>query len=95
MIIDNFLTILRKEKKTRDEDQNVCFICGLDKTTFDTLSSDFRYHIKTEHNIWEYLSYAYSIKHSKVHIQQADKEILEKIAEGDISWFPCRQTQDT
>lgn len=94
ILIDNFLQILRKQRMTYEEDENVCFICSLDKSVFDTLSSDFRFHVTNEHNMWHYLAYAFSIKSSKIRIQLADKEVLEKIANGDISWFPTRHASE-
>ncbi len=95
ILIDNFLQILRNERMTYEEDESVCFICSLDKSVFDTLSSDFRFHVTSEHNMWHYLAYAFSIKSSRTTIQMVDRHVLEKIAQGDISWFPVKHVSDS
>ena len=37
---------------------NVCFICGIDRSTFDRKhAKGFAYHIEHEHNVWHYLAF--------------------------------------
>lgn len=53
IIIDTFAQ-LRGEKSLIDEDiKNLCFICGLDRQTFERDTElGFEHHISSEHHIW-------------------------------------------
>merc|ERR1711998_787146 len=60
IILDTF-SELRTEKNDRMQDTlEVCFICGIEKETFDKSSNDhqgFRRHIKEDHYMWNYLKF--------------------------------------
>ncbi|CAF3890978.1 unnamed protein product, partial [Rotaria sp. Silwood1] len=55
VIIDNFAD-LRTEKQRNDEIlRNTCFICGLDRKSFDNKHVTFEDHIRKVHNMWNYV----------------------------------------
>ena len=42
----------------QDDIDNVCFVCGIDRNTFDRKHPiGFEHHIRNEHNLWHYLSF--------------------------------------
>ncbi len=45
--------------------KNKCFICNLDRYTFDKYSDGFERHIDKDHNLWQYVYYI-------VHMQMKD-----------------------
>lgn len=62
VIIDTFAD-LRSEKQQKDEIlKNTCFICGLDRSSFDNKAVSFEEHIRSEHNLWHYLYFIVLIK---------------------------------
>lgn len=55
IIIDTFQE-LRAENQMLDEDnQNRCFICGIQRDVFERQGHDFEQHIFHDHNLWHYL----------------------------------------
>jgi inositol 1,4,5-triphosphate receptor type 1 len=55
VIIDNFAD-LRTEKQRNDEIlRNTCFICGLDRKSFDNKHVTFEDHVRKVHNMWNYV----------------------------------------
>ena len=48
---------LRGAENERIADEtSVCFICGIDRATFDRNGVSFSSHIKKEHNLWAYVN---------------------------------------
>ena len=42
----------------QEDTLNTCFICNIDRYTFDRSGVvSFEFHIKKQHNMWEYLAY--------------------------------------
>ena len=69
---------------------NVCFICGVDRLTFDTQAHGFYPHIRNEHNMWQY---AFAI----IHVREKDPlayngweaYVAAKVDEDDLSFLPA------
>lgn len=62
VIIDTFAD-LRSEKQQKELIlKSTCFICGLNRSAFDNRTVSFEEHIKTEHNMWQYLYFMVLIK---------------------------------
>jgi inositol 1,4,5-triphosphate receptor type 1 len=62
VIIDTFAD-LRSEKQQKELIlKSTCFICGLNRAAFDNRTVSFEEHIKTEHNMWQYLYFMVLIK---------------------------------
>ena len=57
IIIDTFAD-LRKEKQEKDDlRRNTCFICGLERKSFDSKGLNFERHCRVDHNLWSYLNF--------------------------------------
>jgi hypothetical protein len=62
IIIDTFGS-LRDDKNQMYEDmKNKCFICGIDRPTFDKEADGFENHIERDHQLWNYLFYIYYLQ---------------------------------
>jgi hypothetical protein len=70
--------------------ENVCFVCGIDRNTFDRKHPHgYEYHIEYEHNIWHYLSFI-------IHVQQTkptdhtgpEAYVAACLARKSYSFFP-------
>lgn len=62
VIIDTFAD-LRSEKQQKELIlKSTCFICGLNRSSFDNRTVSFEEHIKTEHNMWQYLYFMVLIR---------------------------------
>jgi hypothetical protein len=55
IIIDSFSELRQKSDFIREDMQERCFICGIDRENFETLGLSFPNHISHDHNMWQYL----------------------------------------
>ena len=55
IVIDTFAQQRDLQKQIKDDIDNVCFVCGIDRNTFDRKHPiGFEHHIRFEHNLWHY-----------------------------------------
>jgi len=89
IIVDTFAT-LRGEKQQKEEIlRNTCFVCGLDRSSFENRSVTFEDHIQIEHNLWHYLYFIVLIKtKSRTELSGPESFVYEMIRNKDHSWFP-------
>ena len=52
IILDAFAELRGNDQARKEDMENVCFICGLGRFTFDTQGNGFDKHIEEEHNMW-------------------------------------------
>ena len=74
-----------------EDTTEVCFICGIDKLTFDRNDTDhgFAKHIRTEHNMWNYLYFfIYLWEQDKDDDDGLEQYVRRCLDANDISWFP-------
>ncbi|KAG5188285.1 hypothetical protein JKP88DRAFT_304976 [Tribonema minus] len=65
LIIDTF-SEMRQESERKDRDiRDKCFICSLDRDSFEQVGVVFQTHITEEHNLWKYVWF-------KLYLEQKD-----------------------
>ncbi|KAL1510122.1 hypothetical protein AB1Y20_006454 [Prymnesium parvum] len=92
IIIDTFSELRTDSLRMKQDMQNSCFICRVDRFTLDTMGNGFETHIKQDHNMWNYLNMI-------VHVREKDSMehngwegyIAEMMAQRDLSFFPRNQ----
>mmetsp|Transcript_35283 Transcript_35283/g.31725 ORF Transcript_35283/g.31725 Transcript_35283/m.31725 type:complete len:232 (+) Transcript_35283:328-1023(+) len=89
IIIDTFAE-LRDEKGIKDYDNNNrCYICNIDRTSFEKEGKSFVKHTRKEHFIWYYLYYIVYLKAKhRFEYNGTESYIQEKLSNDDLSWFP-------
>ena len=55
IIIDSFGELRQHRHMVKGKIDNECFICGIDRFTFDTKGSGFDRHVSVDHNKWNYV----------------------------------------
>lgn len=94
IVIDAFST-LREEKAERLKDTTgTCFICGIDKVTFERQidRTAFDIHIKNHHFLWNYFYFIiYLWEQDKDDDDGLEHDIRHAIENNDISWFPMNK----
>ena len=93
IIVDTFKQ-LRSLLDIRENDQkNVCFICGFSRKDFERKEKSFEFHIKHEHNVWNYIDFITYLK-SKHESEYTGNEykLAEKFRLKRIDWFPIQKT---
>eukprot|EP00057_Strongylocentrotus_purpuratus_P027949 XP_011682423.1 PREDICTED: inositol 1,4,5-trisphosphate receptor [Strongylocentrotus purpuratus] len=89
VIIDT-LADLRSEKQQKDEIlRNTCFICGLNRSSFDNKSVTFEEHIQEEHNMWHYMYFIVLVKvKNSTEFTGPESYVSDMIKEKNLEWFP-------
>ena len=92
IIIDTFAE-LRDEKKQNDSlVMNTCFICGLNKSQFDSRSSGWSAHVFQDHNAYAYMFYVFYLQEKKMsHCDGLEKFVKEKMRASNVDFFPLNK----
>ncbi|XP_035209634.1 inositol 1,4,5-trisphosphate receptor type 1-like isoform X3 [Stegodyphus dumicola] len=89
VIIDTFAD-LRSEKQQKEEIlKNTCFICGLDRASFDNKTVSFEEHIRCEHNMWHYLYFIVLVRvKDPTEFTGPESYVASMIKDRNLDWFP-------
>lgn len=95
IIIDTF-SGLRSDKLVRlDDTKNICFICGIDRQTFDRASTEpdgFNHHVKNDHNLWNYLFFIFLIwEQDKDDDDGLELYVRNVVEASELYWFPINK----
>nr|CAB3257468.1 inositol 1,4,5-trisphosphate receptor type 2 [Phallusia mammillata] len=92
VIIDTFAD-LRSEKQQKDDIlKNTCFICGLERKSFDNKTVSFETHVKEEHNMWHYLYFIVLVKvKDSTEFTGPESYVYNQVKFGKLEWFPRMQ----
>jgi len=95
IIIDTFGSLREKDNEMKMDVQEICFICGFDRETFDRKSDaggGFIGHIKIDHYMWNYVHFISHLKmKDPTEYTGIESYISDKLKEGDVSWFPSHK----
>ncbi|CAK9290328.1 unnamed protein product [Gordionus sp. m RMFG-2023] len=93
VIIDTFAD-LRSEKQEKDEiSRNTCFICCLERKSFDNKKVTFEDHIHREHNLWHYFYFIVLLKvKDPTDFTGPEYYVQKMIQEANLDWFPRMRT---
>lgn len=89
--VDTFAELRAIKMERLEDTTEVCFICGIDKLTFDRNDTNhgFAKHIRTEHNMWNYLYFfIYLWEQDKDDDDGMEQYVRRCIDANDIGWFP-------
>lgn len=92
IIVDAF-GVLRDENRSRNEnEENICFICSLDRFVLEKAGMDFLQHTKKDHYIWNYLFYVYYLrKKRETEYNGIESHVVAKLRADDTGWFPVKR----
>ena len=99
IIIDTFGELRAANVERAADAENVCFICGIERTTFDRNGVNYREHKAHEHDRWSYL---YLLVHlrttAKTEYNGWESYIAKTLPENrndgykaDTSWLPMHR----
>lgn len=89
IIVDTFATLRGDKQKKEEVLRNTCFVCGLDRSSFENRTVTFEEHIQHEHNLWHYLYFIVLIKtKSRTELSGPESFVHDMIRNKDHSWFP-------
>jgi hypothetical protein len=94
IIVDTFKELRNDLQKREEDEMNICFVCGFSRKDFERQEKSFDFHIKYEHNIWNYIYFiAYLIRKSPNEYTGIDYLIREKYIMKSTDWLPIQKTQ--
>ncbi|CAD8080106.1 unnamed protein product [Paramecium sonneborni] len=96
IIIDSF-GVLRDEAEELDNDiKGFCLICGIDRGTLEKKAKHkkgFRFHVKYEHCVWNYIFYiSYLEDKKKSDYNGIESQVDSDLKRESINWFPINKS---
>jgi len=94
IVIDTFAQQRDLQKQIKDDIDNVCFVCGIDRNTFDRKHPlGFEHHIRNEHNLWHYLSFMVHLRVKDVtDYTGPETYVRDMLTRNDFGFFPILKT---
>ena len=95
IIIDTFAQLRDDKCQTDNDMRDYCFICNLEKQTFDRETEDgFVAHRTHDHNEWQYVNFIIHIKSiDPCDLNGTESYILELFEKEEIKWFPMARSR--
>ena len=94
IIVDTFAKLRAKQKFSRVDRQNKCFVCGMTKAMIEQNNeTTFVFHVEKEHNEWNYVFFIwYLIQKEKNSLSALESYVLKLFEHNDFYWFPNEAT---
>lgn len=93
IIIDTFASLREQMEATLLDMKSTCFMCSIDKQTFDRQGTPFDIHIKKEHNMWQYLYYlVYLNTKDPTEYTGLESYVGGMIEEEDVGFYPVNKS---
>lgn len=94
IIVDTFQALREQNNKRDYIKENMCFICSLDRSKFESKGVNFEEHIETEHNVLNYLEYIIKITQTDEHdLNSLDYNVLNSIKDRRTDFFPIKKAK--
>jgi hypothetical protein len=98
IILDTFSELREDAKEKHDIMTGECFICAIDKSTFDDdamkngQQKGFIRHIKEEHNMWDYMFFIMFLENKdSTEFTGAETYVQKCLDNNDIKWVPKKR----
>jgi hypothetical protein len=93
IIIDTFAAMREMTESKLEDMKTTCFICSIDRYTFDRQGTPFDIHIKQEHNMWKYLYYlVYLETKDETEYTGLETYVAQLIEEEDTGFYPINKS---
>merc|ERR1712070_195878 len=93
IIIDTFSAMREMTEMKINDMKTVCFICSIDRYTFDKQGTPFDIHIKEEHNMWKYLYYlVYLSTKDETEYTGLESYMGALMAEENVGFYPTHKS---
>ena len=89
LIVDTFGELRDETYNYENDKNNICFICQLSRDGCLLKNIDFNFHIKHEHNLWNYVYFLiYLHLNNPNDFSRIEGIVWEKLLENDYGWIP-------
>lgn len=94
IILDTFAELRDNQQARENDAENICFICGYDRKTFEKQEKKFTTHTSEEHNKWYYVYYLiYLLGKNASDYTGIEYYVMEKYKSRNTDWFPIQNTR--
>merc|ERR1712100_679405 len=90
IIIDTFSALRDMTESKINDMKTTCFICSIDRYTFDRQGAPFEIHIKEEHNMWKYLVYLKT--KDPTEYTGLESYVAGLVEEEDLAFYPINKS---
>jgi hypothetical protein len=92
IIVDTFQALREQNNLKSDIQENVCYICSLNRSKFEIKGINFNYHKYTEHNILNYFFYIFKLQLTdEQDLNSLDYQVLNSIKDLRTDFFPVKK----
>jgi inositol 1,4,5-triphosphate receptor type 3 len=89
IIVTTFSALREESEKKLEDIEKRCYICSIDKSEFEKRKISFERHIRSEHNVKDYINFILYLKLTLNKDLDANQgQIKEQINNRDINVFP-------
>eukprot|EP00300_Choanocystis_sp_HF-7_P010338 c16899_g2_i1.p1 GENE.c16899_g2_i1~~c16899_g2_i1.p1 ORF type:complete len:823 (+),score=199.08 c16899_g2_i1:166-2634(+) len=92
IVIDAFARMRDQRNEQVHAAMNECFICSINRTTFDNKNCSFTQHRKSHHNIWSYVYYIVYLQLSSSQLNGIEHACRQMVEQTSVAWFPIGRT---
>jgi hypothetical protein len=88
IIIDAFGDSRDHRQEVEEDQENQCFICGIERSRFDKRKG-FDWHVKNEHHMWNYIYFLAALRQKDPTEYTGQESYVAELAnEGQTDFFP-------
>ena len=92
IIIDSFGELRDQKREIEEDMENTCFICSIDRHTFERQANGFEHHIKKDHCMWHYLYFFIYLSRKPESDYTGQETFVSKmLAEENLDFFPVNR----
>jgi hypothetical protein len=92
IIIDSFADKRAQDAEIKAEVQDMCFICGITKSTFEVEGKPWHEHIYSHHNLHAYLAFIIYVEGKpKSECSGMEKRVKDCRERGNVDFFPINR----
>lgn len=90
IIIDTFGELRTQNHEIEEDIKNKCFICGIDRETFDRSADGFDWHIKNDHHLFHYINFfMYLRRKERTEYTGPEQYVADMLESGDWTFMPA------
>jgi hypothetical protein len=83
------------EEMHREDRENHCFICNVERKTMEKNRKNFDEHREGKHNLWNYVNYMVFLTFANLHdLNAINSYAKDKMSKGDIRWLPTFKDEE-
>jgi hypothetical protein len=92
IIVDTFGDLRGQESDKYEDMSNLCFVCNIDRNSFERENIKFNTHIKEQHNMWAYLKFLIHLRTKEEDEYNGLEDYVAACLEKEsIDWLPVNR----